>query len=71
MGLCVTLLLLGLAVTFVKPWLKDPNVLENSVEWTFALLMQINFLLTYLAWRATGVSTSLFAAVPAPDEDNK
>lgn len=61
LGLCVILLLLGLAVTFIKPWLTEPKLLENSVEWVFAALMQTNFLLTYPAWRTTQVSASLSA----------
>ena len=64
LGLCVGLLVLGLAVTFGKPFLAQPKVLENSVEWTFALLMQSNFLLTYPAWRTSGVSTTLFVSGP-------
>ena len=65
LSLCVALLLLGLAVTFIKPFLAQPKLLENSVEWTFALLMQSNFLFTYPAWRATGVSTTLFVTNPS------
>jgi len=61
LGLCAALLLLGLAVAFVKPFLAEPDRLENAVEWVFAALMQTNFLLSYLAWRATQVTTALFA----------
>ena len=70
LGLCVALLALGLAVTFGKPFLIQPKVLENSVEWTFALLMQSNFLLTYAAWRTSGVSTTLFVSGPSARQPN-
>lgn len=69
LALCLTLLLLGLAVTFIKPWLADPKALQNAVEWAFALLMQVNFLLTYPAWRATQVSTTLIATIPGRDKE--
>lgn len=71
LALCVSLLLLGLALTFIKPFLDNPKPLENSVEWLFALLMQSNFLLTYPAWRATGVTATLSVTRPPAAKERR
>lgn len=54
LGICVSMLLLGLTVAPLKAIYPDDAVIENVVEWNFALLMYLFFIPTWLAWRITG-----------------
>ena len=45
---------LGVLNLVLKNTLADPDPIENVIEWIFALLMHIYFVLTYFAWRDTG-----------------
>lgn len=45
---------LGALNTMLKATLENPDPAENIIEWIFALLMHVYFLLTYFAWRETG-----------------
>lgn len=57
---------LGLAFAGVARWLDiERDRLENAIEWQAALLMQVNVLLTVLAWRATAFR--LTAGTGRPD----
>jgi hypothetical protein len=47
---------LGVLNLVLKNTLADPDPVENIIEWIFALLMHIYFVLTYFAWRDTGFS---------------
>ena len=46
--------LLGLLDLLQKVLLDEPDNLENGVEWTAALLMQVWFVLLYYGWRKSG-----------------
>ena len=48
--------LLGLLNLLQKVLLDEPDKLENSIEWTAALLMQVWFVLLYFAWRKSGLA---------------
>ncbi|MDH3442146.1 MAG: hypothetical protein OEM63_15405 [Gammaproteobacteria bacterium] len=45
---------LGALNLVLKSTLADPDPAENVIEWFFALLMHVYFVLTYYAWRDTG-----------------
>lgn len=45
---------LGALNLILKATLADPDPAENVIEWFFALLMHVYFVLTYYAWRDTG-----------------
>jgi hypothetical protein len=45
---------LGALNLVLKATLDDSDPAENIIEWIFALLMQIYFLLSYWNWRETG-----------------
>jgi hypothetical protein len=55
---------LGVLNTVLKSVLTDADRPENVIEWIFALMMQVFFLLSYYAWRNTGFG--LHASVEAP-----
>ena len=46
--------LLGLLNLLQKVFIDEPDKLENGIEWTAALLMQMWFVLLYFAWRKSG-----------------
>ena len=46
--------LLGLLNLLQKVFLDETDKLENGIEWTAALLMQVWFVLLYCAWRRSG-----------------
>ena len=50
---------LGAVNLILKSTLADPDAAENVIEWIFALLMHLYFLLTYFAWRETGYGMDL------------
>ena len=45
---------LGALNLILKVSLENPDPSENVIEWVFALLMHVYFLLTWFNWRATG-----------------
>jgi hypothetical protein len=45
---------LGALNLVLKSTLEDPDPVENIIEWIFALLMHVYFILTYFTWRETG-----------------
>jgi len=45
---------LGALNLILKSTLEDPDPAENVIEWIFALLMHVYFLLTYFSWKETG-----------------
>jgi hypothetical protein len=47
---------LGLINLAQKVLLTNPNNIENRIEWISALLMQVWFVLLYLAWRRSGLA---------------
>lgn len=51
--LSVVPFLIGVTNLLLKAVLEDPDAVENVIEWVFALLMQIYFLLAWATWRRT------------------
>src|SRR5690606_28450566 len=47
---------MGILNLVLKATLEESRPAENRIEWTFALLMQAYFLLTYWSWRETQFS---------------
>lgn len=45
---------LGILNLVLKASMDDANNMENRIEWISALLMQLYFIVVYLAWRNTG-----------------
>ena len=45
---------LGALNLILKNTLTNPDPIENVIEWIFALLMHVFFLLSYFTWRDTG-----------------
>ena len=54
MSLALVPFVLGALNLILKSTLADPDPVENVIEWIFALLMHVFFLLTYVTWRDTG-----------------
>ena len=54
MLLALTPFALGALNLILKVTLENPDPPENVIEWIFALLMHVYFLLTWFNWRATG-----------------
>lgn len=57
--LCGLPFLLGILNLIFKASLDDPDFMENRIEWISAVLMQVYFVVLYLAWRHTGFKTSV------------
>lgn len=53
LALALVPFVLGALNLILKATLADPDPAENVIEWNFALLMHIYFLLSYVAWRQT------------------
>jgi len=51
--LCAMPFVLGLLNLVLKAVLARPDSLENSIEWTASLMMQLYFLVLFAAWRRT------------------
>lgn len=49
---------LGALNLVLKATLEDPDAAENRIEWIFALLMQLYFVLSYVSWRETQFSAA-------------
>lgn len=52
--LAAGLLVLGLGSIPVSNFGADSKAIINAIEWTFCILLQMQYLLTWAAWRATG-----------------
>lgn len=59
LGFVGTPIALGLANLAQKAVLAQPNNIENRIEWISALLMQVWFVLLYVAWRKSGLIVSV------------
>ncbi|NQV87340.1 MAG: hypothetical protein HQ492_09730, partial [Woeseiaceae bacterium] len=59
LGFVGTPIALGLANLAQKAVLEQPNNIENRIEWISALLMQVWFVLLYVAWRKSGLIVSV------------
>jgi hypothetical protein len=57
--LSVAPFLLGIVNMVLKSLLEDPDKVENVIEWIFALMMQVFFLLSYYSWRISGFQANL------------
>ncbi len=55
-----TPLVMGLINLAQKLLLADSNGIENSIEWASALLMQLWFVLLFVAWRRTGIGVTVY-----------
>ena len=58
LGLALIPFVLGALNLVLKAILDDAKQFENAIEWTFAILMHVYFLLSYISWRATGFTAS-------------
>ena len=54
LALALVPFVLGALNLVLKSTLTDSDPAENIIEWIFALLMHVYFLLSYWNWRATG-----------------
>ncbi|OGT19421.1 MAG: hypothetical protein A2V90_01200, partial [Gammaproteobacteria bacterium RBG_16_57_12] len=52
--LCTLLLIVGLAQPAFNALHPDQPYRENIIEWNFALLLHLYFIITYFAWKSTG-----------------
>lgn len=57
--LIVTPFVLGLMNWAQKLLLSDSDIFENQIEWISALLMQVWFVLLYVAWRKSGFAITV------------
>jgi hypothetical protein len=53
-ALCATMLLLGVASLPLQHLVENRKAAVNAIEWLYALLMTIAFILVGLAWRRSG-----------------
>jgi hypothetical protein len=53
---------IGILNLVLKAVLEDSDRVENSIEWIFALMMQLYFLLSFFAWRASGFHANFTAS---------
>lgn len=61
----VTPFLLGLANIAQKALVDDPDTMENRIEWIAAVLMQVWFVLLYVAWRKSGLVVTVRTDPPS------
>lgn len=54
--LCAAAFALGILNSVLKAVLPDANASENQIEWIASVLMQIYFLVLFIAWRSTGMT---------------
>jgi hypothetical protein len=57
--LCGLPFALGILNLVLKAVLENADAMENRIEWISAVLMQAYFVVLYLAWRDTDVTTSV------------
>jgi len=62
--LCAVTFGLGVLNSVLKTVLLDSNATENQIEWIASVLIQIYFLVLYIAWRSTGMTTSVRVRKP-------
>lgn len=55
---------IGILNLVLKSVLEDASQAERIIEWIFALLTHVYFMLSYFAWRATGFDASYSVEVP-------
>lgn len=53
---------MGILNLILKATLEESRPAENRIEWSFAILMQVYFLLTYWSWRETQFSAGFAVA---------
>jgi hypothetical protein len=51
---------IGILNLVLKATLEDSDQAENVIEWIFALMMQLYFLLSFVAWRRSGFRAEFF-----------
>lgn len=56
---------LGVLNLILKAVLEESRPAENRIEWTFAVLMQVYFLITWFCWRETRFAVSARVERPA------
>ena len=64
-SIVATPLLLGVANLLQKEVFIQWNSIENSIEWIAALLMQVWFVLLYVAWRDSGFAVTVKTDPPS------
>ena len=57
--LCAATFGLGVLNIVLRAALEDTDASENRIEWIASVLMQVYFLVLFLAWRSTGMTTSV------------
>ncbi len=65
--LSVAPFLLGIVNVVLKSLLDDSDKVENIIEWIFALMMQVFFLLSYHSWRLSGFRANFMTSEVAGD----
>ena len=58
LALTIVPFVLGVLNLILKAIMVDANAAENVIEWIFALLMHVYFVLSYFAWRKTAFAVS-------------
>ena len=66
MAIALVPFVLGVLNLLLKNTLANPDPIENIIEWIFALLMHVYFVLTYFAWRDTGFDGQFDVAFDGP-----
>lgn len=56
---------MGILNLVLKAVLEESRPAENRIEWSFAMLMQAYFLITYFCWRETRFGVGVSVARPA------
>jgi hypothetical protein len=62
--LCAVTFGLGILNSVLRAVLIDTDVSENQIEWIASILIQIYFLVLFIAWRSTGMTTSVRVRKP-------
>ncbi|NNF51296.1 MAG: hypothetical protein HKN59_02550 [Gammaproteobacteria bacterium] len=52
LGVSAVMLIMGIGSIPITNFVADKDQIENVIEWNFALLLQLNFLLAWRAWKA-------------------
>jgi NADH:ubiquinone oxidoreductase subunit 6 (subunit J) len=55
--LCAVTFGLGILNIVLRAVLEDTDASENRIEWIASILMQVYFLVLFLAWRSTDMTT--------------
>jgi hypothetical protein len=59
LSLCAITFGLGILNIVLRAALSETDAIENRIEWIASILMQGYFLVLFLAWRLTGMTTSV------------